>query len=58
MANDRHVVAIFDDRMKAQVALDGLVESGVSTDKLSLMISENGRDHHFEVNKEKSKTAG
>lgn len=57
MANDRHVVAIFDNRVKAQDALDALVESGIPSDKLSMLISQNGRDHHFEVDKEKSKTA-
>lgn len=57
MASDKHVVAIFDSRMKAQNALDNLVGNGISPDQLSMLISENGRNHHFEVDKTKSKTA-
>ena len=57
MKSDKHVIGIFDNRIKAQQALDNLVEQGVTEDKLSLLVSENGRDHHFEVDKNKSKTA-
>lgn len=55
--NDKHVIAIFDDRTKAQTAVDTLVQRDIDPSKLSLLVSENGRDHHFEVDKDKSKTA-
>ena len=57
MSNDKHVIGIFDNRRKAQSALDSLVERGVSSEKLSLLVSQSGRDHHFEIDKDKSKTA-
>ena len=55
--NDKHVIAVFDDRTKAQNAVDTLVQRDFDPSKLSLLVSENGRNHHFEVDKNKSKTA-
>ncbi len=55
--NDRHVIATFDDRVKAQAALDALVDKGFDIDNLSLMVSRDGKDHHFQVDPTKSKTA-
>ena len=57
MKNDRHVIGIFDNRAKAQSALDSLVDKDIDQSQLSLLVSENGRDHHFEIDKDKSKTA-
>lgn len=57
MDNDRHVVAIFDDRAKARRALDMLGANGFRQDQLSLLLSEDARNHHFEVDEDKSKTA-
>jgi hypothetical protein len=57
MATDRHVIGVFDDRAKAQRALESLVEKNFEPSGLSLMVSEDGRGHHFEVDKNKSKTA-
>ena len=57
MEQDRHVVAVFQDRMAADVAMTQLVKSGFSGDDISLLVSDNGRKHHFEVSDTKSKTA-
>lgn len=57
MEADRHVLATFDDKIKAQNAIDALIDKGFDTDSLSLMVSDDGKKHHFEVDKNKSKTA-
>ncbi len=57
MNNDRHVIAVFDSRLKADDAVNSLIYCGFSTEDLSLLVSDNGRSHHFEIDKSKSKTA-
>lgn len=57
MSNDRHVIAVFDNKTKAQNALDKLLARDFDPDSLSLLVSEDGRKHHFEVDADKSKTA-
>lgn len=57
MKNDKHVIAVFDNRAKAQNAVDTLVQRDIDPTKLSLLVSENGRDHHFHIDEDKSKTA-
>lgn len=57
MTTDAHVVAIFDDQVKARSALDKLVGHGIDSSKLSLLVGEVGKSHHFEIDSEKSKTA-
>ncbi len=57
MKNDHHVIGIFDNHQKAQNALESVVNTGVDAENLSLLVSQDGRQHHFEVNPDKSKTA-
>lgn len=57
MAEDNHVIGVFQDRIQADAALNALAEAGVPASKLSLLVSSEGRGHHFEVSDEKTKTA-
>ncbi len=57
MINDKHVVAVFQNKEKAQWAADGLVSRGLNANQVSMLISSEGKGHHFNVSDDKSKTA-
>ena len=57
MGNDSHVIASFNNRTKSDRAFERLVQTGLRPDQMSLMVSEDGRSHHFEVSDNQTKTA-
>lgn len=57
MEQDKHIIAVFQDRMAADSAVTQLVRSGFDGDEISLLVSDNGRKHHFEVSDTKTKAA-
>jgi len=57
MSTDQTVIGVFNDARQADMALQNLTAKGVSPEKLSLLVNESGKDHHFRVDESKSKTA-
>lgn len=56
-SQDRHVIAVFHSTERANFAIDQLVQAGISPAKFSLLVSDSGRQHHFNISDEKTKTA-
>ena len=57
MADDRHVIGVFDNASKADSALQSLTASNIPSQNFSMLVNDSGRDHHFKVDDSKSKTA-
>ncbi len=57
MSNDKHVIATFEDAANAKTAANKLQSIGISPQQVSLMVSEGGRGHHFEIADNQTKAA-
>lgn len=57
MGSDRHIVATFDNKMKASAAVNALAAEGIREDQVSLVVTDEGRGHHFQITDEQTKTA-
>lgn len=57
MSEDKHVIGVFNNTAKANSAIEKMTAHGISSDDLSLLVNESGKDHHFKVDNNKSKTA-
>lgn len=57
MSYDRHVLGIFHDRDKAERALAELTARNFAQSQISLLITDDGRGHHFKINENQTKTA-
>ncbi len=57
MNTDGHVVGVFKDGMAADMAISQMSNVGISPSNISLLVNENGRNHHFKIDENKSKTA-
>lgn len=55
MSEGRPVIAVFNENNRASAAVEALVREGFSADQLSLLISEDGREQHFEFRSDRSK---
>lgn len=53
----KEVIGVFHDSVKADHALQQLIDAGFNGDDLSLMVAENSRNRHFEIDTTKTKTA-
>lgn len=53
--DDSHVIAVFQDRLKADNALNALINKGFTPSNVSLLVSADGKGHHFEVSDDKTK---
>lgn len=57
VSGDRHVIGIFDDSDKADLAAKRLVDNGFSSSDVSLLVTAEAREKHFEASSKLSKTA-
>ena len=57
MGNDNHIIATFDSSRLAGKAAEKLLTLGITEDQISLMVSDEGRGHHFAVSDNQTKTA-
>jgi len=55
MGNDKHVIATFDDAAKANKAAERLTQAGIRADQVSLMVTDDGRGHHFKFSEDQTK---
>lgn len=57
MSRERHVIAVFHDPDKADLAAKKLVDNGFSDSDVSLLVTDEARGKHFEISAKKTKTA-
>ena len=57
MSEDNHLIGVFNSTSNADLALEKLSSGSIPQNKLSMLVNDSGKDHHFKVDENKSKTA-
>ena len=57
MDEGKNVIGVFDSTAKANLALEELGTGMIPQNSLSMLVNDSGRNHHFKIDPNKSKTA-